>query len=105
MLCDICYALLMADLAIFAVAAFAVVALFWFWKKRPAKRGQPSRIAELRQNLRVKVFYDEAKIDRLVEFERDERARKGQKPANVETLLMAAIERWEGDNSRAASLY
>jgi hypothetical protein len=103
----------MTELAFFVLVAFAVVALVWFvvrlskatGKKRPAKRGQPNRIAELRQNLRVKVFYDEAKIDRLVEFERDDRARKGQKTADIETLLVAAIERWERDNSRAASLY
>jgi hypothetical protein len=95
----------MAEVVVFVVAAVAVVALVWFWKKKPAKRSQPIRVAELRQNLRVKVFYDEAKIDRLVEFERDERVRKGQKPADMETLLMAAVERWERDNSRAASLY
>ena len=94
----------MAELAIFVVAAIAAVALVWFWKK-PGKRGQQNRIAELRQNLRVKVFYDEAKIDRLVDFERGEQARKGQKPEDMETLLIAAIERWERDNSRAASLY
>jgi len=95
----------MAEVVVFVVAAVAVVALVWFWKKKLAKHGQPIRVVELRQNLRVKVLYDEAKIDRLVEFERAELARKGQKPADIETLLMAAIERWERDNSRAASLY
>ena len=94
----------MAEFVVLVVSAVALAALVWFWKKR-TKRGQQNRVAELRQNLRVKVFYDEAKIDRLVEFERDERVRKGQKPADIETLLMAAIERWERDNSRAASLY
>lgn len=87
-----------------AIAVLAAVALVWFWKK-PGRREKLNRVAQLRQNLRVKVFYDEAKIDRLVEFERDERVRKGQKPADLETLLMAAIERWESDNSRANSLY
>jgi hypothetical protein len=94
----------MAEFVVLAVATVALVALVWFWKKR-TKPGQPNRVAELRQNLRVKVFYDEAKIDRLVEFERDERIRKGQKAADIETLLMSAIERWERDNSRASSLY
>jgi hypothetical protein len=85
----------MVKLVLFFIAAVIVLAGVWAWKKRgkgPNPR-QQKRIADLRQNLRVKVFYDEAKIDRLVDYERSERARKGQKAADTEALLMAAIER------------
>jgi len=50
-------------------------------------------IAALRQNLRIKVGWDEAKIDRLIEFERE---KLGNLP--IQTLMGAAIERWERDN-------
>lgn len=52
-----------------------------------------SQIARLRQDLRVKVLYDEAIIDRLVEFER-------QRMGGVSEIraYQAAIERWERDN-------
>jgi hypothetical protein len=64
-----------------------------------------SHRAELRQNLRLKVMYDEAKIDRLIDFERDERKRKGLREASVEDLMQAAIERWERDNASTAPLF
>jgi hypothetical protein len=50
-------------------------------------------IAALRQNLRIKVGWDESKIDRLIEYERE---RLGNVP--LQTLMGAAIERWERDN-------
>lgn len=39
------------------------------------------RLEALRQNLRIKVTYDEAKIGRLTAFERDELKRKGGREA------------------------
>ena len=50
-------------------------------------------IAALRQNLRIKVGWDESKIDRQIEYERE---RLGNLP--LQTLMGAAIERWERDN-------
>jgi len=52
-----------------------------------------AREAKLRQNLRVKVMYDEAKVDRLIAFERE----RAPGAALVE-LMESAIERWERDN-------
>lgn len=52
----------------------------------------------LRQNLRLKVTYDEAKIERLIEFERSELKRKGDHPETVENLMERAIARWEREN-------
>jgi hypothetical protein len=51
------------------------------------------------------VLYDEAKIDRLIEFERDELKRKGQREEAVEDLMERAIGRFERDNAGTASLY
>jgi apolipoprotein N-acyltransferase len=59
--------------------------------RRP--QGNPSTLAALRQNLRLKVGWDESKIDRLIQLER-ERLPK----ASLQTLMEAAIERWERDN-------
>ena len=57
------------------------------------QEGNPSALAALRQNLRLKVGWDESKIDRLIQLER-ERLPK----ASLQTLMEAAIERWERDN-------
>jgi hypothetical protein len=69
------------------------------------RRSQSGRRAALRQDLRRKVLYDEAKIDRLIEFEREELARKGQREEAVEDLMERAIARWERDNAGTAPLY
>jgi len=86
-----------------------VLALYLTWGRMP-RRLESSRarapeskaqvqedvaglIAALRQSLRVKVGWDEAKIDRLIEYERE---RLGNLP--LQTLMAAAIERWERDN-------
>jgi hypothetical protein len=50
-------------------------------------------IAGLRQNLRLKVSYDEEKIDRLIEHERQRLPK-----ASLQVLMESAIERWERDN-------
>jgi hypothetical protein len=47
----------------------------------------------LRQDLRVKLLYDEAKVNAAIEFER-ERA----PGASEEELIKAAIFRWEREN-------
>jgi hypothetical protein len=57
-----------------------------------------ARREALRQNLRIKVTYDEAKIDRLIEIESSELKRKGEPDATVEDLMERAIERWEREN-------
>ena len=86
-----------------------VLALYLTWGRTPPKRVlQPPRVLEskeeiqedvdgliaaLRQNLRIKVGWDEAKVDRLIAYERE---RLGNLP--LQTLMGAAIERWERDN-------
>ncbi|MEO8129465.1 MAG: hypothetical protein ABJF23_09325 [Bryobacteraceae bacterium] len=49
--------------------------------------------SELRQNLRLKCGFDEGKIDRLIEHERSLNPQ-----ASIDTLMAAAIERWEREN-------
>jgi hypothetical protein len=60
---------------------------------RPAQADE-----SLRQRLRIIVTYDEAKIDRLIDFERAELRRKGQPEASEQVLMTNAIERWEREN-------
>lgn len=59
---------------------------------KPSPAGD-AEIARLRQNLRVKVLYDEAKVDRLVAYER-------QRTPHATELqyYQFAIDRWERDN-------
>jgi hypothetical protein len=92
-----------------AVGECFVLALYLTWGRTPPKRTvSPPRaseskeqiqedvdglIAALRQNLRIKVGWDESKIDRLIEYERE---RLGNAP--LQTLMGSAIERWERDN-------
>jgi hypothetical protein len=64
-----------------------------------------ARLAELMQTLRVMVFHDEAKMDRLIEFEREELKRKGRPEEPLEHLIERAIARLRVDNDLAASLY
>ena len=47
----------------------------------------------LRQNLRVKLLYQEDKIDAVIEFERER-----DPSASTNQLMRAAIARWERDN-------
>jgi len=68
--------------------------------KAKSRRGEA-----LRKNLRLKVMYDEAKIDRLIEFEADELKRKHRPMEPVESLMERAIARWERDNAGTAPLY
>lgn len=93
-------------LIVLAVSAFVgiVAAVRVLFRRNKAPRSNP-RSDALRQNLRTKVLYDEAKIDRLIDFEREELKRKGQRPEAVEELMEKAIRRWERDNAGAAPLY
>jgi hypothetical protein len=80
------------------LAVILVVLYFALRRKRVAspssrKRENSAVLAGLRQNLRLKVGWDEATIDRLIGLER-ERLPK----ASLQTLMEAAIERWERDN-------
>jgi hypothetical protein len=89
-----------------AIAVAAGLATVWLMRRAaappPAVEARPPakavnaadvEVATLRQNLRLKVMYDEAKIDRLIEFER------GQAPfAGLGELMRKAIQRWERDN-------
>jgi len=52
-----------------------------------------STSSALRQNLRLKCGFDEGKIDRLIEHERSQNPN-----ASADTLMEAAIERWEREN-------
>jgi hypothetical protein len=55
--------------------------------------GQADTANELRQNLRLKFLYDEAKIDRAIAVERE----RNPQASEVE-LMQAAIHGWERDN-------
>jgi hypothetical protein len=81
-----------------AKAAGAVsVALLDEMRDRPGARASAPRpgadAAALRQDLRLKCTYDEAKIDRLIDAERERTPR-----ASLEELMQAAVARWERDN-------
>ena len=69
-------------------------------RPRPKLNSKPLRMsmdaavkADLRQNLRLKVLYDEERIERLIDFERQR-----MPGASIEALMQAAIERWEREN-------
>jgi hypothetical protein len=56
--------------------------------------GPPTVADDLRQNLRLKFMYDEDKVDRAIQLERER-----DPAAGLEELMRAAIHRWERDNS------
>jgi hypothetical protein len=63
-------------------------------KATPCTFAQPVKVdASLRQNLRLKYLYDEAKIDQAIASERE-----GNPDGNLNDLMKSAIERWERDN-------
>lgn len=55
--------------------------------------GSPVLLVKLRQNLRLKVMHDDAKVDRLINFER-----KYNPNGSEAELMQAAIDIWERDN-------
>ena len=58
----------------------------------PTAESNP-RLNELRQNLRVKLLYQEDKIDAAIALEREH-----DPNATLEQLMQKAIVRWERDN-------
>jgi hypothetical protein len=51
------------------------------------------KLEPLRQNLRLKLLYQEDKVDAAIEFERERNP-----TATLEECMKAAIARWERDN-------
>jgi cation transport regulator ChaC len=88
---------LIASLAAVAVAAGVAFAI--------RSRHKASRREALKQRLRNITFHDQAKANRLIEFERTELKRKGRPEESMEDLMQRAIKRWERDNASAAPLY
>jgi hypothetical protein len=88
-----------------AVVVVVLVVKWWLGRKkhrltlpRPTIHFTPTRtvaeeIGKLRQNLRIKVGWDEVKIDRLIDLEREIMPN-----ASLQVLMESAIERWERDN-------
>jgi hypothetical protein len=87
----------------------AIGAAIYFWLKYrnvppPRRKMDPVQVrnfgpnprnvmAELRQNLRIKAGWDEARVDRLIQLERERMPN-----APLRQLMESAIERWERDN-------
>jgi hypothetical protein len=84
------------ELFVVLMIIIAIVAAV-LWSRQKSKGAtvttSSAGVAPLRQNLRLKVMYDEEKIDRLVEFERQRNPR-----GTDADWYRAAIERWERDN-------
>jgi hypothetical protein len=65
---------------------------------QPAPPSNSARLTSLRQSLLVKVMYDEAQLNRLIDREREELKRSGAPDEPMEDLIARANERWERDN-------
>jgi hypothetical protein len=72
---------------------------------RSRKGRRTSRRQALKQRLRNITIHDQAKTDRLIEFERTELIRKGRAKEDLDDLMERAIERWERDNTFATSIH
>jgi hypothetical protein len=59
----------------------------------------------LKARLRKITTHNQAKTDRLIEFERTELIRNRRPKESLENLMKRAIERWERDNAFATSIY
>lgn len=84
----------------FFVGVLICLLIYYFRKQlklKPEPEEQPDQkkddIEKLRQNLRLKCMYDEEKIDRLIDFERQRFSK-----ASEAELMQRAINRWERDN-------
>jgi hypothetical protein len=64
-----------------------------------------SRREVLKRRLQQITTHNQAKTDRLIEFERTELARNRRPKENLDRLMARAIERWERDNAFAVSIY
>jgi CheY-like chemotaxis protein len=68
-------------------------------------RSTSSRREGLKRRLRKITIHDQAKANRLIEFERTELIRKRRPKENLDDLMERAIQRWERDNVFAVSIY
>ena len=59
----------------------------------------------LRRRLRQITGHNQAKTDRLIEFERTELVRNRRPNENLDHLMERAIKRWQRDNAFAVSTY
>ena len=64
-----------------------------------------SRREVLKGRLRKITTHNQAKTDRLIEFERTELIRNRRPKESLENLMKRAIERWERDNAFATLIY
>ena len=68
-------------------------------------RRASSRREVLKLRLRKITTHNQAKTDRLIEFERTELIRNRRPKENLDDLMERAIKRWERDNAFAVSIY
>ena len=68
-------------------------------------RSPSSRREVLKRRLRKITTHNQAKTDRLIEFERTELIRTRRPKENLDDLMERAIKRWERDNAFAVSIY
>ena len=68
-------------------------------------RSTSSRRDLLKRRLRSITTHNQAKTDRLIEFERTELIRNRRPKENLDDLMERAIKRLERDNAFAVSIY
>lgn len=90
---------------LFAIVLIVALGAAFAFRSQARKKKKSAHLEALRQRLRHITLYDEAKIERLIGFERDELKRKGHPQESLDRLMTRAIERWERDNASAAPLY
>lgn len=95
----------MKFLTVIVVFVLAVLAVGLVTLNRARNKRRSFRQEALQQRLRNITFHDKEKIDRLIDFERQESLRKGRPQECLEDLMERAIERWERDNASAAAIY
>ena len=68
-------------------------------------RSASSRREVLKGRLRKITTHNQAKTDRLIDFERTELIRTQRPKENLDDLMERAIKRWERNNAFAVSIY
>jgi hypothetical protein len=68
-------------------------------------RNASTRREVLKRRLRKITTHNQAKTDRLIEFERTELIRQRRPKENLDDLMERAIKRWDRDNAFAVSIY
>jgi hypothetical protein len=84
------------------LVSFSVVAAI---VSKIRSRSSSLRREVLRRRLRQITGLNQAKTDRLIEFERTELVRNRRPNENLDHLMERAIKRWERDNAFAVSTY